>query len=104
MNMAHIPWVMQHWSFMGNFHTYQWWTFSKGTIIPNFSLMVDEATNLTLEQHLVVYFSTNWKLPQITRFVELLSLEDGTTQSTWYMCKCHMTRKNVTNAIFSNTR
>jgi hypothetical protein len=66
--------------------------------------MVYEATNQTLEQHLIVHFSNDGKLPQLTTFVDLLSLEDGTTKSTWYLCKCHMARRNVTNTIFSNTR
>jgi hypothetical protein len=53
---------------------------------PFFSLMIDEATDRTLEQHLivyVVYLSNNGKGPHVTRFVELLALRDGTAASMY---------------------
>ena len=56
---------------------------------PFFSLIIDEATDRTLEQHLIVYavyLSNNGKRPHVTRFVELLALRDrrdGTAKSMY---------------------
>ena len=80
------------------------WFLAEAQSSPFHFLMADEATNQTLEHHLIIYFSNDGKLPQITRFVDLLSLEHGTTQSTWYLWTCHTACKNVTHIIFSNTR
>ena len=47
---------------------------------------IDEATNRTLEQQLILYvayLSNNGKGPHVTRFVEFLALRDGTITSMY---------------------
>ena len=71
---------------MVNFKAYQWWTLIESQSSPFYSLMIDEATNQTLEQHLIiyiVYLSINGKWPHVTRFVEFLALRNGTTKSMY---------------------
>ena len=49
-------------------------------------MKVNEATYQTLEQHsnfYVIYLSNKGKWPQVTRFVKLLTLWEGTTKSMY---------------------
>ena len=48
--------------------------------------MIHKVTDQILEQYLInhlVYLSNNEKIPHITRFVEFLALQNGTTKSVY---------------------